>query len=139
MTNRNRISFGLLLLSVTLLLAVSMLPGQAFARYYAGASWNAVIHDTSKTIPILTKTAKTLSIPVEAPENAVCIVEKMQSDGGYEAFASNGVAATLSGENALIALGEDLPPAGTYRLVIRSADGETVLQTVVFFVNYSDG
>lgn len=139
MTKKRIIGYGLLLISVVLLLTLSMLPGQAFARYYAGANWNAVIHDTSQTIPILTKNVRSISIPVALSEPAACALEKMRMDGTFTEFTSDGLRATISGDQATLTLGEEFPPAGTYRLVFCTADGATVLRTVIFFVNYSDG
>lgn len=139
MTNKRIIVYGLLLCCASLLFALSLSPGQAYARYYAGASWNAVIHNTSQTTPILTKTTKSLTLPISSWDDGVCIIEKMQADGTFTEYTSDGLAATLSAENAIVTLGEALPPAGTYRLVISSMDRETVIQTVTFFINYSDG
>ena len=143
MTIKRKILYGLLLFGVLLLLCVVVAPGKAYARYNAAASWNTVVNAPSGFLPVLTEdnTTLTYSFP-EATSDTIVAIQKMQKDGSYSDYTGEGLTVQSEGENIQIHMGEDNPPAGTYRMVItwKSEDADSAsVETVTFFVNYSDG
>ena len=143
MMENRKIAYGLLLIGAIALLIVAVAPGNIYARYNAGASWNTVINAPSGALPVLTEDIGTLTLSVpEAGDNVQIVIEKMQPDGSYAEYTGDGLLVNGAGENIQIQTVEPLPDAGTYRLLITwtSEGAETDFsETVTFFVNYSDG
>lgn len=143
MTTQRKIVYGLLLSAAILLLTLSLTPGQTYARYYAGASWNTVVWGPDGDLPVLTGNSKTLTVLREnIPDTAQCTFRILSADQTYADFTSDSLTATVADGTVTIRLGETLPPAGTYHLVLtwdNEEAGSTEAETVTFFINYSDG
>lgn len=139
---KRKIIYGLLLSGAIFLLCAAIAPGDAYARYNTCAGWNTVINASGNALPVLTENTKTLTLPfAETTENAVCSIQRMQGDGTFANYEDAGLTASLAGEGVQIHMGDGLPPAGTYRVVVTwaSEDAESVsTETATFFVNYSD-
>lgn len=143
MTEKRKILYGLLLCGAFLLLSMLVVPGEAYARYNTGASWNTVINAPSGILPVLTKDNTTLTVPVpEMTGEVVFAIQKMQTDGTYAEYTGEGLIIQQEEESVQIHLDKPFPPASTYQMIITwtSEDAEiTLVETVTFFVNYSEG
>ena len=143
MTEKRKIIYGLLLCGAFLLLSVLVAPGNAYARYITSAGWNTVINAPSGTLPVLTKDNTTLTVPVpEMTGEVVFAIQKMQTDGTYAEYTGEGLIIQQEEESVQIHLDKPFPPAGTYQMVITwtSEDAATAsVETVTFFINYSEG
>ncbi len=143
MTEKRKILYGLLLCGAFLLLSMLVFPGEAYARYSTGASWNTVINAPSGILPVLTEDNTTLTFSVsEMTGEGEFTIQKMQTDGTYADYTGEGLTIQQEEERVQIHLDKPIPPAGTYQMIITwtSEDAETTLvETVTFFVNYSEG
>lgn len=136
--------YGLFLLTVVCAATLVLFTGRAYARYNTAAGWNTVIGDTQSSQircagePILSTKQKTLVFsPPSGAEVQTYHVERMASDGTYVAYTDLDVRQT---DGAItVAIGQQTPPAGTYRLHITwSTDGTQTTASATFFINYSD-
>lgn len=138
MTKKRTIIYGLLLIGLIALLTAGLLPGETYARYNACTSWNTVIHAASDTMPIMNGETKQLAFPVSDPHAAVCVLEKLQSDGTYAVYTGADLDVSTEGENILVEMVDTLPAAGTYRLILTWNNEDTTQEQVVtFFISYS--
>ena len=151
MTRKYQIAYGALLIVVVLLLSFVLTPEQAYARYQAAVCWNTVVNMETDSLvttpdpPILTKESGRLFVTLpEGVTNPECTIEVLSADQGFIAYHADNVMAVPTDNNTVIVvLGETLPPAGTYKLVVTWKTGEEEETAVIeradltFFINYS--
>lgn len=148
MARKTQIAYGLLLIGAALLVSLTVAPGITYARYHTAVGWNTVIGMTqnpaisSPDTPILTKNVRELEFTLaEGVAEPLCAIEILTAAEGYTAYTAENLTATVAENSVIVQLGQTLPPAGTYRLVITWQAEETAeAQTaaVTFFINYSD-
>lgn len=126
----------LLILTACLILSI----GQANARYVDTKVWNTLISpgDGSQTTGILTSRDDELRYPLEQTPSELSfeLLSVDENDTVYFSRTDAPVQTEQTQDTLTLRLGEELPPAGTYRLTLTWADGET--ERIIFFINYSD-
>lgn len=148
MARKLTIAYGLLLVTVLLVLSLALSPGRTYARYDKAVGWNTVISGpqdpaiTGPQIPVLTMHTPNLKfILSDEVKNPVLSLETLLADQSFVAYEADGLTMSQSEHTVTIRLNASQPPAGTYRLVVtweNEETAETETAAVTFFINYSD-
>lgn len=162
MTRKYQIAYGTLLLVAVLVLSVSLVPDQTYARYDNMVSWNAVVNQAESDLVIVSGSSilseengmLTITLP-ETPKSVEMTLKILSADQEYVECTGEAPFTSASEKNVYVFLGDNNVLAGTYQLVITWENAttetaettettettektvETQTATVIFFVNYS--